>query len=91
MIQAMENIIITLSNGHSYKILKETAIEDKRYCFATLLTEDEQETEEYMFFVIINRDGKEIMKLVEDNSIKEQLLVLLTSQYCQFTETLGGV
>ena len=87
----MEDLIITLSNGHSYKILKETAIEDKRYCFATLLTEDEQETEEYEFFEMINRDGKEIMKLVENNSTKEQLLVLLTSEYCKVAEELGGV
>ena len=87
----MEDVIITLNNGYSYKILVETSIDDKRYCFAVLLTQDEQETEEYVFFEMITRDGKEIMKLVEDKSTKEQLLVLLTSQYCELAESLGGV
>ena len=87
----MEDLIITLNNGYSYKILTETFIDNKKYCFAVLLTPEEKETEEYVFFEMITRDGKEIMKLVEDKSTKEQLLVLLTSQYCELAETLGGV
>lgn len=87
----MEDVIITLNNGYSYKILVETSVDDKKYCFAVLLTQDEQETEEYVIFEMITKDNKEIMKLVEDKSTKEQLLVLLTSQYCEFAETLGGV
>ena len=85
-----EELIITLNNGQSYKILTEAVVEDKKYCFAVLLTSDEKETEEYLFFEIINRDGKEIMRLVEDEATKEQLLVLFTAQYSQMIENLGG-
>ncbi|MBE6144640.1 MAG: hypothetical protein E7169_03595 [Firmicutes bacterium] len=85
-----EELIITLNNGQSYKILAEGLVEDKKYCFAVLLTNDEKETEEYLFFEMINRDGKEIMKLVDNKETKEQLLVLFTAKYSQMVETLGG-
>lgn len=85
-----EEVILTLSNGKSYKILTETNLEGKKYSFAAILNEDESETEEYCFFEHIFYEDKERIKLIEDKNIQEQLLVLFSAKYCEYAELLGG-
>ena len=84
-----EEIILTLNNGQKCKILTEGNIENELYRFAVLLDENENETNEYFFFKVINKGEKEIMQLVQDNDKKEQLMILFTSQYTDYAESLG--
>lgn len=86
----IEETIITLNNGSNYKILMESTLDGKKYCFAVLLDEMSLETENYQFFEVLNKDGKEVMKLINDNDIVQQLVVLFAANYSKLTESLGG-
>lgn len=86
----IEETIITLSNGSNYKILMESVLDDKKYCLTVLLDEMSLETENYQFFEVLNKDGKEVMRLINDNDILQQLVVLFAANYSKLTENLGG-
>lgn len=86
----IEETIITLSNGSNYKILMESVLDDKKYCLTVLLDEMSLETENYQFFEVLNKDGKEVMRFINDNDILQQLVVLFAANYSKLTENLGG-
>lgn len=86
-----EDIIITLNNGESYKILAKSTLESKQYYFCVLLNSLEEETDTYRFFEVINKDGNEVIKLIQDESFIQQLLVLFAADYAHIADSLGGV
>ena len=85
-----ETTVITLNNGKKYEILMEAELENKKYCMVSELNESNQETENYLFFEIVIRDNKEVMRLVQDKVLLEQLTVLFTINYSKLADALGG-
>lgn len=85
-----EATIITLNNGKKYEILMESELEDKKYYLTVELNEENEDTENYLFFEVAMRDGQENLRLIKDQAKLEELVVLFSVNYSKLADTLGG-
>lgn len=70
----LTNQIIELKNGKNYFIVRQATYHDKTYYFGAEVTADEENfTNNFLFFERIDKDGKFLVKEVKDPNIIEIL------------------
>jgi len=77
----MVDKIVELDNNKKYVILDETNIDDVTYCFGLRLTEDEEPTNNYLFFEEIKDNDNIYLNKVTDDKLKGLLLTSFTINY----------
>ena len=83
----IEELIFTLNDKYNYRMLSNLTFEGKVYCFCVLLDDNDEDTDEYVFF---EKKGKDKLIKVVDNNLIEQLLVLFTGKYTEFVYNVSG-
>lgn len=73
--------IIKLENGKKYLLLLKSELTLDGYFLAVLLDEKEEPTSTYTIFKEIERDGRLIVKRIEDPLILNELLADYQNQY----------
>ena len=84
----MDCEVVTLSNGKEYSLLLEKIKDDKTYYLAELSGDDEINGDS-IFFEKVVKDDKEFLKIVQDKTLIEELLVLFTADFIKLTEKMG--
>lgn len=77
----MENKIVELENGYSYVMLDKKILENRIYYFALRLGENDEPTQNYLFFEEVNSDGEECLFPITDAETKGLLLTAFTVNY----------
>ena len=85
-----KDTIITLEDNEKYVLLDEVKIDDLKYFLALRLTEDEQPTRDYEIFEEEIEDGDSYMTIVDDQNLKESLMVNFTLNYEEYIENYEG-
>jgi len=80
---------ITLSNGKTYDLLKQKEINGKTYYLAELEGINDLDKDN-IFLELVVKDGKEFMKIVTDDNLIKELLVVFTADFIKYTEKIGG-
>jgi aminopeptidase-like protein len=65
--------IVTLENGMEFLLLAETFFEEKRYVYSMLTKENDQPTDEYAIFEVINSEDGEYLQIVLDEDLYAKL------------------
>ena len=77
----MVDKIVELENNNSYVILDEVMLANVKYYFGLRLTENEEPTNNYLFFEE-SKDGVDIfLTPVVDDSVKNLLLTAFTTNF----------
>lgn len=78
----MVDKIVELEDDREYLILDETILNDKKYYYGLRLNQQEEVTNNYLFFEEVKNNDNEIFLLkVEDSKIREVLLTAFTINY----------
>ena len=77
----MVDSIVRLENDTKYLILDETELDDIKYYYGLKLNEDEEPTNNYLFFEEIINDGKTYLNPINDDYLKGILLTSFTINY----------
>ena len=85
-----KDTIITLEDNEKYVLLDEVELENGKYFLALRLSENERPTKDYAIFEEEIEDGESYMTLVEDQNLKEALLVNFTLNYEEYVEDYDG-
>ena len=85
-----KDTIITLEDNEKYVLLDKVELENANYFLALQLTEDEQPTRHYEIFEEEIEDGESYMDIVEDQTLKETLMVNFTLNYEEYIENYKG-
>ena len=80
---------ITLSNGKTYDLLKKKEINSKTYYLAELEGINDLDKDN-IFLELVVKDGKEFMKIVTDDNLIKELLIVFTADFIKYTEKIGG-
>lgn len=81
-----KDTIITLEDNSVYVLLDETKIEDEKYFFAVKLDENNNPTTEYEIFKYVEEDGEVFMDTLEDEILKQSILVDFTNNFVKEIE-----
>lgn len=81
-----KDTIITLEDNSVYVLLDETKIEDEKYFFAVKLDENNNPTTEYEVFKCEEDDGEIYMDTLEDEILKQSILVDFTNNFIKEIE-----
>ena len=79
----MLDMIVELENGKSYLILDECILKDIKYYFGVRLDENDEPTNNYLFFSESNNGGDIYLDPVSNDELKN---ILLTSFTVSFLE-----
>ena len=82
--------IITLDNGLEYALLERLELEGKVFFFAAGITAEEESTGEYIFVEEFSRDGKTMIKLVNDEEYIAKLSTIMTREYLEAAEAVAN-
>ena len=81
-----KDTIITLEDNEKFVLLDKVELENDNYFLALKLTEDEEPTKQYEIFEEEIEDGESYMSIVDDNALKETLMVNFTLNYEEYAE-----
>ena len=77
----MVDKIVELENNKSYVILDETLLSDNKYYFGLRLNENEEPTNNYLFFEEFKDDVNTFLIPIEDENMKGLLLTTFTVNF----------
>lgn len=77
----MVDNIVELENGFSYVILDKTILDNRTFYYALRLDDKEQPTKNYLFFEELKNDDEVFFDTVEDENIKNTLLIAFSINY----------
>ena len=77
----MEEKIIELENGNSYVLLDKKILEQRIFYFALRLGDNDEPTNNYLFFEELNVDNEVCMMPITDEDTKGLLLTAFTINY----------
>ena len=77
----MVDKIIELDNDREYLILDETILNSKKYYYGVRLNQQEEPTNNYLFFEEVKDNDEIFLSVIEDDSIREVLLTAFTINY----------
>ena len=77
----MVDKIIELENGKTYVILDETLLTDTKYYFGLRLNENEEPTNNYLFFEEYKEGEDTFLTPIEDEDMKGLLLTAFTVNF----------
>lgn len=77
----MVDQIVELENNRKYVMLETTNLGDKTYYFGLRLDDDEEPTNNYLFFEEINENNDVYLLPVEEQELKGLLLTAFTTSY----------
>lgn len=80
--------IITLDNGLEYALLERIELGGRIFFFAAGITAEEESTGEYIFVEELNRDGKTLIQLVNDEELVAKLSTIMTKEYLEASESI---
>lgn len=83
-----KDTIITLDDNTTYALLDETIIDNKKYFFALKLDENNNPTTEYEIFENEEEDGEIYMNVLENEDLKQSIMVEFTNNYMKLIEKL---
>lgn len=83
-----KDTIITLDDNTTYALLDETIIDNKKYFFALKLDENNNPTTDYEIFENEEEDGEIYMNILEDEDLKQSIMVEFTNNYMKKIEKL---
>lgn len=81
-----KDTIITLEDNEKFVLLDKVELENANYFLALKLTDDEQPTKDYEIFEEEVEDGESYMTIVEDQTLKDALMVNFTLNYQEYVE-----
>lgn len=79
----MVDKIVELENNRSYIILDETLLKDNKYYFGVRLNENEEPTNNYLFFEETIDNDDTYLTPIEEDSVKNVLLSLFTINFLE--------
>ena len=77
----MVDKIVELENNKSYVILDETLLGDNKYYFGLRLNENEEPTNNYLFFEEFKDEVNTFLTPIENENMKELLLTAFTVNF----------
>lgn len=77
----MVNMVVELENNNSYLILDETCLKDNKYYFGLRLDENDEPTNNYLFFGEFKEGSDVFLVPIEDNEFREILLTSFTINF----------
>lgn len=81
-----KDTIITLEDNEKFVLLDKVELENANYFLALKLTNDEQPTKDYEIFEEEVEDGESYMTIVEDQTLKDALMVNFTLNYQEYVD-----
>lgn len=85
----MVDSIIDLDDNTHYLLLDETEIENRKFFYAILLTEDCQSpTDKFTFFEEVQKEGELFVQEVEDKQLEDYLITVFTNNYLNSVENI---
>lgn len=81
--------IITLDNEMEYALLERLELEGRVFFFAAGVTKEEESTGEYIFLEELNKDGKTMIKLVNEDELIAKLSTIMTREYLEAAESVS--
>lgn len=79
----MVDKIVELENNRSYVILDEALLKDNKYYFGVRLNENEEPTNNYLFFEETIDNDDIYLTPIEEDSVKNVLLSLFTINFLE--------
>ena len=79
----MVDKIVELENNKSYLILEETELDDIKYYFGLRLNENEEPTNNYLFFEETHENNDTYLTPIEDKSLRSSLLTAFTINFLE--------
>ena len=77
----MVDKIVELENNKSYVLLDESILNDSKYYFALRLNENEEPTNNYLFFEELKDDDNIFLSPILDDELKKILLTSFTINF----------
>ena len=77
----MVDKIVELENNKSYVLLDESILNDSKYYFALRLNENEEPTNNYLFFEELKDDDNIFLSPILDDELKKLLLTSFTINF----------
>ena len=77
----MVDKIVELENNKSYVLLDESILNDSKYYFALRLNENEEPTNNYLFFEELKDDDNIFLSPILDDELKKLLLTSFTVNF----------
>lgn len=81
----MVDKIIELENNKKYVILDETSFNNTNYCFGLRITDNEEPTNNYLFFEESKEGENTFLTPIEDEEMKGLLLTAFTVNFLDKT------
>ena len=85
-----KDTIITLEDNETYALLDETIIDNKKYFFAVKLDKNNNPTTSYEIFELENIDNETYMNTVEDDILKETIMLDFSNNYIKNIKEIKG-
>ena len=82
------NNVITLEDGSNSLILEKVNFEDTDYFMAVVLNEEEEPSDKYICFSVVNENDENFAEIIEDKDLLAQLLPLFTNNVNKFINNL---
>lgn len=77
----MVDNIVLLENDRKYVLLDEKELDNTKYYFGLRLNDNEEPTNNYLFFEETKEDGETYLTPIEDENMKGLLLTAFTVNY----------
>lgn len=77
----MVDKIVELENGFSYVILDKKILDNRIFYFGLRLADNDEPTNNYLFFEELKSDGEIYLSPIADDSLKGLLLTTFTINY----------
>lgn len=80
--------VITLDNDVNCLLLEKVTHENENYFLSVVLNEDEEPSDEYVFFKEIIEDNENYVEAVADANLQAELIKLFTNEVGKLVESL---
>ncbi len=77
----MVDQIVELEDGKSYVMLDSKELDNRKFYYGLRVNENEEPTNEYLFFEEFKEDNDTYLLPIDDESLKTLLLTVFTTNY----------